>query len=153
MVFGARVRLLGRSVGRQPIRHDLGRIFARAASLPLGVGIDDTQSGAKLFRSTPETEATVRTRWTLDIEILARLIAARRRTGGPWIEEVTYEYTMHQWPVAVGLGLNPLDALESLLGLGAIRWTYHRTVGPRRRQPATPIAARPAPGPRSDRWV
>ena len=81
VVFGARVRLLGNRVARDSSRYYLGRLFAAGAALALGVGVYDTQCGAKLFRSVPEAwalfAAPFRTRWFFDIEILARLIRAR----------------------------------------------------------------------------
>jgi glycosyltransferase involved in cell wall biosynthesis len=132
MVFGARVRLLGRSVGRHPLRHYLGRVFASAASLALGVGIYDTQCGAKLFRSTPEIVSLFRepfrTRWIFDVEILARLMAARLGNGGPPIEETVYEFPLHQWH-DVGSKVKPLDMLKALVGLASISWEFRRSSG------------------------
>jgi glycosyltransferase involved in cell wall biosynthesis len=146
MVFGARVSLLGRSVRRGPLRHYLGRIFATAASLVLGIGFYDTQCGAKLFRASPEIlslfQRPFSTRWIFDVEIVARLIAARRGTDRPRVEEIVYEFPLHEWRDVAGSKVKPRDLARSFLGLAAIAWRYGRTATPARELRTSPAAGR-----------
>jgi dolichyl-phosphate beta-glucosyltransferase len=147
VVLGARVSLLGRCIERNPLRHYLGRLFATAASLALGVGLYDTQCGAKLFRASPEVAALFqvpfRTNWIFDVEILARLIADRRGTDRPQIEETLYEFPLHEWRDVAGSKVGPIDFLKSLFGLLDICWYYGRNATPASPNRAVPISSGP----------
>jgi dolichyl-phosphate beta-glucosyltransferase len=133
MVFGARVRLLGRSIERRALRHYLGRVFATAASIALGMPIYDTQCGAKLLRASPAIEALFQqpfaTRWLFDVEILARLIAASRGTNWPAVQSVIYEFPLHTWRDVAGSKVKPSDFLRAFFGLALIYWRYLRPHG------------------------
>jgi len=128
MVFGARVQLLGRLVERRAARHYLGRVFATAVSLMLQLKIYDTQCGAKLFRVTPVLKELFRepflTRWAFDVELLARLIRARRGTAEPQADEVIYEYPLETWVDVPGSKVRVLDILRAGGGLVRIYGHY-----------------------------
>jgi dolichyl-phosphate beta-glucosyltransferase len=130
MVFGARVRLLGRFIERSTLRHYLGRIFATAASLVLGMGIYDTQCGAKLFRSSPAIRSLFQepflTRWLFDVEILASLLQARRGTVLPRVEDIIYEFPLHEWHDVAGSKVKAQDFAKAFFGLAMIYWHYLR---------------------------
>jgi dolichyl-phosphate beta-glucosyltransferase len=130
MVFGARVRLLGRSIARNPLRHYLGRMFATAASLTLGLPVYDTQCGAKLFRVSPLSRSLFQepfaTRWLFDVEIVARLIQTCRRNNLRPPQELIYEFPLQTWQDVAGSKVTPLDFFRSFFDLVRIYWKYLR---------------------------
>ncbi|MHC5022668.1 MAG: glycosyltransferase [Planctomycetota bacterium] len=123
MVFGARVNLLGRSVQRKLLRHYVGRVFATAAAAALQLPIYDTQCGAKLFRATEEIQELFaepfRSRWIFDVEIIARLIAARRGTELGPVREVIYEHPLMTWYDVKGSKIRLRDFV--VVGLDLLR--------------------------------
>jgi glycosyltransferase involved in cell wall biosynthesis len=128
LVMGSRVALLGRQIRRSWKRHLLGRTFATAASLVLGLPVYDTQCGAKLFRHTRETAALFdrpfRAKWIFDVELLARMIASPRDAGSCTAAEMIYEYPLERWQDVAGSRLKSHDFLVAVADLAVIRWQY-----------------------------
>lgn len=151
LVMGSRVALLGRKIHRSWKRHLLGRAFATAASLVLGLAVYDTQCGAKLFRVNPQTAALFdrpfRARWIFDVELLARMIATAHGVcespvDGP-VESLIYEYPLERWQDVAGSRLKSHDFFVAATDLAAIRWRYLRSRTSNNSTPPQP-ATRPA---------
>lgn len=128
MVFGSRVKLLGRRVERRASRHYLGRIFATVVSTILRLPIYDTQCGAKLFRIGPDTrnlfDQPFCSRWVFDVELIARFI---RKTGCPdTAARRIYELPLQVWEDVAGSKVKPLDFLVSFTDVAKIYWKYIR---------------------------
>ena len=130
VLFGSRVQLLGRIIERKASRHYLGRVGATAISLVLGLAIYDTQCGAKLFRASGDCKALFaepfHSRWLFDVEIIARMIHARRGSGLPGPAEVIREIPLWEWHDVRGSKVRPLDFFRSMLELLHIRRLYLR---------------------------
>lgn len=132
-VMGARVKMLGRIIERNMARHYLGRTFATAASLTLGIAVYDTQCGAKLFRVSDSLSKLFKdsflTRWLFDIEIIARLICSAAEKGKhtdrqAFADEVMREIPLMKWCDVKGSKVKPMDFFKAFFELIRIYRTY-----------------------------
>jgi glycosyltransferase involved in cell wall biosynthesis len=128
MVFGARVRLLGREISRNASRHYIGRLGATLISQTLGIAVYDTQCGAKLFRVSDVLRTVFAkpflSRWIFDVEIIARFVQLWGRDA---VVGAVYEYPVTQWRDVKGSKVKSRDFLRALRDLRKIRQAY----GPR----------------------
>lgn len=127
MIFGARVRLLGRTIRRNPARHYLGRLFATVASRTLKLAIYDTQCGAKVFKAGPDLGQVLAepflSRWIFDVEMIARYIRLR---GRHFCFHSIYEFPLESWHDVAGSKVGPFDFFHAGLDIARIYWRYLR---------------------------
>jgi dolichyl-phosphate beta-glucosyltransferase len=154
IVIGARVKLLGRRIERQPHRHYLGRVFATCASLVLDLPVYDTQCGAKLFRVTPDLSRVLAepfiSRWIFDVELLARFLRLDP-TNQERARGMIYEFPLNYWQDVPGSKVRPKDYCRAIQELAAIHGKYRR--GSQRGSVVAVPGNKPGPGPAEERAV
>ena len=127
MVFGARVRLLGREISRRESRHYIGRLGATLISRTLGLAVYDTQCGAKMFRADDILrnvfDRPFLSRWIFDVEILARYIQLQGRDA---VAREVYEYPVTAWREVGGSKVKSTDFIRALRDLWKIRRAYKK---------------------------
>lgn len=127
MVFGARVKLMGRNIQRRAFRHYSGRVFATLASMVLDLKIYDTQCGAKMFRVTDTLKRIFgqpfKSKWIFDVEILARFLKERKcsRTEA---EDLIHELPLNKWQDVSGSKLKAKDYCAAFSELIQIYFNY-----------------------------
>jgi glycosyltransferase involved in cell wall biosynthesis len=129
VVYGSRVKLMGRVIERRAWRHYIGRVFATAASVTLELPVYDTQCGAKLFRVTPAVARVFAepflARWIFDVEVLARFLTfySGSRVDA---ERAIHELPLRTWVDVRGTKLKSTDFAKAALDLARIRARYPR---------------------------
>jgi dolichyl-phosphate beta-glucosyltransferase len=134
IVIGSRVKLLGRRITRRAARHYLGRVTASLVSLLLGLGVYDTQCGAKAFRVSPAFGPPpgrlfadpFTSRWAFDVEILARWIGGCGGAPRAELEQRIVELPLETWTDVEGSKIRPIDFFRTPFDLARIAVRYRR---------------------------
>ncbi|KAB0666520.1 glycosyltransferase [Oryzomonas japonica] len=118
IVIGSRVRLLGRRIERNVLRHYFGRVFATCASILLNINIYDTQCGAKIFRNNEALRHVFgkpfKVAWTFDVEMLARFPIVMN-VSPPEASSRWVEFPLLQWVDVKGSKLKWRDFFTGAL--------------------------------------
>jgi dolichyl-phosphate beta-glucosyltransferase len=93
LIFGSRIKLYGKHIERNGIRHYLSRIFITVSNTLFSLEIYDTQCGCKIFqRDIIQTCFSHKflSKWLFDIEIFIRLL--HNNKSASIMEEGLYEW-------------------------------------------------------------
>lgn len=121
LITGARIKLLGKEISRNPWRHYLGRIFATMVSLVLRLAVYDSQCGAKVFRTTESTVDLFKdkfiSRWIFDVELLSRMTQRQLHHNPSTGQSRIFEFPLSIWRDTGSSKLRTLDFFKAPLDL------------------------------------
>ena len=124
-LFGSRIARLGSHIERLNSRWLFGRISASFAAMTLGLGVYDTQCGAKFFRSglVPILfNKPFLSRWLFDVELFFRMM---NHFGKKEAENQMTEIPLDVWIEMGDSKLTMMDILKVPFELLKIRRHYH----------------------------
>jgi len=124
IILSCRVNRPGAAIRRPALRHAVGRIGAALISALTGLGMHDSQCGAKLIhRDVAESvfSEPFLSRWLFDVEILLRL---RRIYPGIGIDDSAVEVPVMKWTDVPGSKLKARHLIGSLVDLAKIAFHY-----------------------------
>lgn len=125
IIIGSRVNLFGTTdIRRNNTRHYVGRLSATLVSTSLGLGVYDTQCGAKLVRTDllPTLfDEVFLSRWLFDVELIWRLMIA---VGADRIRAELAEVPVSHWHEMGGSKVRFSDGLRVPYELWRIKRAY-----------------------------
>lgn len=124
MSMGSRVRLLGREIERNGLRHYLGRFFSTITSCILNLPVYDTQCGAKVMKKNMALKVFHEpfiTKWLFDVEILARV---RKFFPSNNPQDAIVEVPLNKWKETSGSKLKLKDFVFVPFQLMRIYYSY-----------------------------
>lgn len=111
VVFGSRRALLGHRINRLPCRKFLSAACALFARQAVGLPVNDTQCGAKLFRNTNAVRDALGTPftsgWLFDVELLGRIVR-----NVPIPHDALYEMPLREWNEVSGSKVSCVDMVK-----------------------------------------
>ena len=124
-LFGSRIARLGSHIERLNSRWLFGRISASFAAMTLGLGVYDTQCGAKFFRPRLVPilfNKPFLSRWLFDVELFFRMM---NHFGKKEAENQMIEIPLDVWIEMGDSKLTMMDILKVPFELLKIRRHYH----------------------------
>ena len=125
MVIGSRIRKEDKNIDRNPLRAMLSNMVNKFIVMIIGMEINDTQCGAKVFnRESAQFIFTkkFKSRWLFDVEMLMRL---RNKIGKQKLASVVNEVFLSKWNDIEGSKIRLKDLFVMPFQLLNIVFTYN----------------------------